>query len=393
MTSVFISWGSPDLSAANELARRLKSVGLDVFFSTMDMHAGEDPADRVHREIRAARVAIIALSNESLKRDWVVKEINWCDYELRNNASLTRCIPVVVGDLDEHEIPDALKPRHRRSLTDPATREKVLKQLAEEIVVDVFGNKLPITVQGALFALNQAEFEQLVEQDDHEIDALLRLCGATVAGDRRHYLKTFFGGPYVEQRDDFTPFRGEPPVKSLVEDAVTQLNVKRRAMNEAPVWLQWDTAQLLDKARRREDWLVEFRRANSCLTIVDALSAFSEPIRDALLHMPVSDDLRRRGIIWISPLFKDSPGIESLISQIAQPVNQLQEAFADWRNIADRSVAFHTGTVISFRQWLWRAVGDLASEPGPLEKNLAAVEAAHQVTVRTSAFFGGGRRS
>ena len=68
-------------------------------------------------------------------------------------------------------------------------------------------------------------------------------------------------------------------------------------------------------------------------------------------------------------------------------MNQLQEAFFDWRDVADRSVAFHTGTAISFRQWLWRAVGDLARDPGPVEKNIASVERAHQVALGTSAFW------
>jgi hypothetical protein len=134
MANVFISWGSPDRKSAQQLAARLKSIGLDVFFSLEDMYAGDQPTPRVLAEIAQARVAIVALSDESVRRQWVTNEIAWCVQRSADaQHPMKKIIPLIAGKFDPDNVPQAIKDQHRLDITDPVTREGNLERLIGEV--------------------------------------------------------------------------------------------------------------------------------------------------------------------------------------------------------------------------------------------------------------------
>src|SRR5438093_6917810 len=78
MAEVFISWASPDKAAVDELAERLEVSGIKYWISSRDMRPGEDPRDRVQKEIQDAKVAAFLLSDTAADREWIIRELDWC---------------------------------------------------------------------------------------------------------------------------------------------------------------------------------------------------------------------------------------------------------------------------------------------------------------------------
>ena len=382
MASVFISWGSPDEVLATDLAQRLKSLGIDVYFSGVDRNPGDEIAARILAEIQSASVAVLALSNASIERKWVKDEIAWCFQRSQQKTLPLQVIPVVIGTLDEDEIRDYFRGLERVVLTDPAKREANLELLVDRIIRD------KVIVPAALFAMTVSEFNALCDKaTDADLDRLRKLCRSVGMGNEaanwRDTARQLFGARYANEREAYQPF-GQP-LKPMIDRAVTRLNERRRGLKQPPIWLAWDTDALLDPKRRADGSFRDFRRSRSRLTVVDCLSAFHEPIQEALKDMPRPTSDSRSGIVWVSPFFQSSD-TEELIKDVAQRPSELQDAFSDWSKFADRSVAFHTGTATAFQQWLARAIGDLASPPEALEPARRAMEDQYPSAMHTKNF-------
>ncbi len=367
---IFVSWGSPDRDIAEELGRRLKAVGLDVFFSGFDMRTGDDPNDRVPEALAQARIAIFALSDESVAREWVRDEVAMCAGQLRSRAApMRRLMPLVVGDLEDEAIPRSIRDLnlHRLDMTVPASREIRLEWLIREIFEEL-GRERPIVLPAAIFAMNARQFQDLYDEDGSRFEGLLALCaavGMNGAADSREILEKFFAGRYRETRDEFTPFGARLPLRRIIDQTISGLNAARLERKLRPIFHRWDHDILLDPEADRPDWFVRSRRSQGCLTVVDSLSAFHAEILDGFRETPFPDRDSRSALIWLPPYFPRAADLASLTLEVANVTQRMHDAFLSWQEPEERWVTFDTGTEISLRQWLFRAVGELARDPEP----------------------------
>jgi hypothetical protein len=389
---VFISWGSPDVTAAEELAARLKSAGIDAFFSRTDMPA-ESARREVNRQIDEARVAILALSNESVAREWVRDEIALCVAARdRPQSPMRVLIPVVAGPLSADRVPQALGDLNRFDLVTAAGRELSMTRVVTEVLRGL-GEDAPIVIPGALFALDEQLFQELWEPGNAKVDQRLeRLhdlwCSVGMNGDAnwRDRIRELLSSRYRPAAADFSPFRERPPLRVIVDEVVRAINGKRRPIHERPLWIRWDTVLLMDAMHRRDLQFVAERRAASCLTIVDAVSACHDSIYEAIAAMPSPSNASRSAVVWIPPFFRDATDVELRIQQLVNDSAPLQEAYLDWGAAEGRSVAFHTATPQGLGQWLRQALAVLAKPPGAVETNRHDMDAGFPTAMDPRAF-------
>ena len=352
------------------MSRRLANVGLDVFFSDDDMHTGDDPNVRVKQAIHDASVAIFALSDESVGRPWVHDEIAWCELKRSEpNANMKKLMPVIVGPLSQEKVPRIIKDLHLFDLTDERRWNERLQRLINDVST-ALGKDQPIILPAAIFAMTQEQFDTLLSQPPQALGHLVALCMAVGMSQQTDVeaLKEQLSGRYGASADDFRPFRGQPPLSDIINDSIRALNRKLKKLNQQTVFVRWDHKRLLDPTNDFEDWFVESRRNSSCLTIIDSVSAFHSDIQSAITRTPSPRTERRYGLAWIPPYFESPRKLEQETKEATSRVGvqPLSAAFLDWQALTDRWVAFDTGSATSLKQWILRAVGDLAQPPDPI---------------------------
>src|SRR5260221_1207820 len=109
MSGIFISWGSVDGAVCQPLIRRLRGLGLNppegsnlprVEEYSHDMAAGDDIPGKVMGWINTSSIAILCLSDATLKRPWIITEAAWCA-NAKTNGTLQHVIPIKVGPFDK----------------------------------------------------------------------------------------------------------------------------------------------------------------------------------------------------------------------------------------------------------------------------------------------------
>src|SRR5438093_13693244 len=83
---------------ARELAKRLRNEGLDVWESDADILPGDNPAREMADALATADVLLVLVSPDSVKSQWVRREI---DYALGSKRLQNRLLPVVVRSTDD----------------------------------------------------------------------------------------------------------------------------------------------------------------------------------------------------------------------------------------------------------------------------------------------------
>ena len=95
---VFISHAAPDQMVARDLAKRLRTEGLEVWESDDDIQPGDNPARKMADALATADVLLVLVSPDSVKSQWVRREI---DYALGSKRLQNRLLPVVVRSTDD----------------------------------------------------------------------------------------------------------------------------------------------------------------------------------------------------------------------------------------------------------------------------------------------------
>lgn len=94
---VFISHAASDQAVAQDIAKRLRSEGLDVWEDD-DIVPGDNWARKIGDALAAADVLVVLVSPDSVKSPSVRREI---DYALGSKRLQNRLLPVLVRSTDE----------------------------------------------------------------------------------------------------------------------------------------------------------------------------------------------------------------------------------------------------------------------------------------------------
>ena len=90
---VFLSHAMADAAQAEDLASRLEAEGFDVWRSDRDLEPGTNWALAIGKALESARAMVVLLSPDSVKSEWVIKEI---DFALNSPKYEWRVIPVLL---------------------------------------------------------------------------------------------------------------------------------------------------------------------------------------------------------------------------------------------------------------------------------------------------------
>ena len=89
MADVFISYSSKDRARIAPLAEKLAAAGYSVWWAN-EIRGGNDFAQVIEREVKAARVVVVAWTEEVIASQWVRDEASFA----RNEGKL---VPILLG--------------------------------------------------------------------------------------------------------------------------------------------------------------------------------------------------------------------------------------------------------------------------------------------------------
>src|SRR5215210_1740424 len=106
---VFISHAGEDKDRfVLDFARKLRSKGIDAWVDRWEMLPGDSIVDKIFEEgIAQAQAMVVVVSEYSVNKPWVREELN--AGMVRKINGVSRLIPVVIGDVDDSQIPESLK--------------------------------------------------------------------------------------------------------------------------------------------------------------------------------------------------------------------------------------------------------------------------------------------
>jgi hypothetical protein len=343
-----------------------------------DMPGGGEIHKEVINAIHSAKIAILCISNSSIEREWLQRELNWCylDY-ISEKYPLRRLIPVIVNDLDSDKIPSLIAETniHRFNLSQPESRESDLAKLVADIQVGL-GEPPPRVIPSTIFSITSETAERIFrsEKPPSTVHDLCRMVG--MLADRRWVKKFLFR--YGSTPEEFSPFPNEH-VKSIVERATYLLN--RARLSSPRIAIHWYSPSLLMERSPEGELARKHWRNDSQLLIIDALSILLDPqIREALIHvlaLSVPNETRR-AVLWIPPYTHYTYKLQELLRTAAVSVVQLEGTFEDWSTRPERNVCFDTATPVALTRWLNQVLRDLASMPLPIDANLYELSQQHK---------------
>jgi hypothetical protein len=117
---LFLSFGTPDRRAAEDLARRIRVRGLRLFFSDESILAGDEFRTQIRKAVRNSQEMVTLATPRSIDRDWVRNE--WA----LAMAMEKRIVPLL-QELEPGQLPDILRDRQSIPWGDS---ERYLEELA-----------------------------------------------------------------------------------------------------------------------------------------------------------------------------------------------------------------------------------------------------------------------
>lgn len=274
---------------AQRIHRALEVAGFEVFFSG-DYDAdnaiapGQDIEEEVARRVEESDVFVALVSNASLVRRWIKKELGFA-----NTWRLNRELPVFavqVGELDLANLPDMFG---GQLVAGAGGR-------AQSVDVDL--------VRGIRKALKLSEPEVVriafVAMDRTEVAALKTTRPDLFGGLSEALLLENY--PVSATADSFYPFRsdGDPPIgKSLVhlvQEAISKVNARRVLSGQAPLVGEFHgRAEVLALSpEQRAIW-----RESATMVFIDALSMNCDHIRAALHRVPQARRTEQAFVAWL----------------------------------------------------------------------------------------------
>jgi hypothetical protein len=130
-TKVFISYSRKDVAFADWLEAALKVRGFEVLIDRQEIYAFEDWWKRIQALIGGADTVVFVLSPDAVKSDVALKEVT-------HAASLNkRFAPIVYRQVNDGDVPDALRRLNFIFFNEPAQFEASADRLAEALQTDI----------------------------------------------------------------------------------------------------------------------------------------------------------------------------------------------------------------------------------------------------------------
>ncbi len=356
MPKVFISWASPDKAAVDELATRLRGSGVDYWISSRDMRPGEDPVDRVRKEINEAKVAVFLLSDQAADREWIKREVDWCVFAKKI------ILPAAVASLSDDSVPRLISAVHRADLAQGASHEQNLANFVNDIC-NALQLPEPILLPCALFAMNAGQFADL-QRNDPCWEAIRKMCN--VAGIENGKLDELLAKRYGQTDLDFAPFEENKPLKTTVQEALFIANQQRNDTRRKQIHLLWCQDRLV--ATPPDDSIRDVWVSSNPILIVDSVSLCHPAIRTALMRVPQTDYIGRLSLLWVPPYTRHTETLEGLIEPATREVQLISEGFRRFkgRTLPERWTAFDIGTPASLSDWIYRVGSHQPDEAAPM---------------------------
>jgi len=177
----FVSHASEDHVFAEKLARTLIENGIDAWYDGWEIHDGDSLVQRIFDEgIGQADVVIVVLSQASVQKAWVRRELNVS--VVRQIQENIRLVPVLI-DLEDAEVPVALRDTKWRRIRDVSHPEADL----EGLLMSIYGySNKPALGQPPAYVQGRDETIQGMTPLDSQV--LKIACEMVLNSDRNHVL-------------------------------------------------------------------------------------------------------------------------------------------------------------------------------------------------------------
>lgn len=106
--SVFISYSSPDQGFVDRLVEDLRKAGVSMWYDKWMIRVGDNIVSKIEEGIRSSRYLLVVLSEDSVNKVWVRKEIEAGLMREFETESIF-VIPVVIDDKAVHDMPPAIR--------------------------------------------------------------------------------------------------------------------------------------------------------------------------------------------------------------------------------------------------------------------------------------------
>jgi TIR domain len=384
MAGIFISWGSADKAVCQALVARLRSLGLDppkdsslprVLEYSHDMSAGDNIPAEVMGWINASTIAVLCLSDSTLKRPWIITEAAWCA-SAKANGTLEHVIPIKVGPLDKASLaPIAhLVPPSTAFVADVSTgSEEELVKLSRTLF-ERLGRQQPKMLPVAVIAMNETEAGNLFANWDALVlsgDAapLWEICAAVgMQGPPEAF--QVLRERYGPRAEDLMPF-GHETLATIVHEGIAEVNRTRAGRPILERWIH-DELTSSDNAIRkaaRDVW-----RAHDSVLLIDSLSIFNNNVRQRL--QLVQPDVHRDAFVCLPPYTRRTGAVDRALTVLMNtvPYTQLEPFFQRWSDPSPATaVTFDMSTQIALRSWFYRKLLSIPDDDRPIGDTVDAM--------------------
>lgn len=285
---VFVSWASGDSAPASRVRDALESSGFKVYFSAdhndNSIAVGDDIEEELAIRIEESDAFVALLSDESLGKRWVQKELGFANTWRHN-----RDMPVLafqVGPLDLENLPDMFDGALIAGVDGrpDAAYVELIRGLRKHL-----GLPAPEVVKIALITMNREELTELNNRRPELFN------GLNTASLEQNY-------PCGGTAEVFRPFRswqgpdaGRPLVR-LIEEAISKINDRRISSGQPPLVGEFHgRAELVTlNQEERAIW-----RESATMVFIDALSMNCDSVREVLQRVPQSRRPEQALVAWL----------------------------------------------------------------------------------------------
>jgi hypothetical protein len=290
---VFISYAREDSGFARRLRQQLEARGVSVWQDVTEIPKGDRFWEKIEDGLQASKTVVAVLSRSSLSSDWLKEELAIRRLQVIEDKTF-RLIPVVIGELQDGEIPLRLRVLNGidfrgLDLEDPTAWKRQSEELADEVQGAFPGTGDILAIPFLVVAMTATELRDLWD------DGLAGMPAAATSGDseRLRQLRALWpqqgvgdlGSFYGYWREDWKPAScGRVPLRSVVVEVVARFNQSRAEAGEMLVHPQFFSNEFFDPA---DDWRLRtwsYLRTVGCVAIVDAISLFHPILRDRFIQ-------------------------------------------------------------------------------------------------------------
>lgn len=384
MPGIFISWGSADKAICQALVARLRGLGLDppkdsdlprVLEYSHDMEAGDNIPGEVMNWINASTIAVLCLSDATLKRPWIITEAAWCA-AAKKSGTLQHVIPIKVGPFEKTSLqPIAhLVPPSTEFVADVSTgAEEELVKLSREIF-DKLGRQQPKLLPIAVIAMTEQEASTLFANWDAVVQSgdaapLWEICAAVGMQGPPEVFKVL-RERYGPRPEDLMPF-GQETLATIVQQGIADVN-RRRV--DRPILARWIHSELTSPDPAVREAARRVWRSQESVLVIDSLSIFNETVEKRLrLTQP---DPHRDAVVCLPPYSRRTGAVDKAMCSLmnTMPYALIEPFFRRWSDPGPAAtVTFDMSTHIALRSWLYRKLSTIPNDDPPYDDTVHAM--------------------